>query len=218
MRGVVVVLSGFALIAVLLAWSRWLAGRRFASAGHGVLAIATGWVALVLWTVAGSLESYQPAVRGQPVAELFLEQTGSRSYRGTLTRLPVGRVQVFELEGDQWRLEARTLDWRGWAAGIGLAPMYRLELLGTRVVRSSGEGTPAPLGSVSRFALAEDTGDDLWAKARTQPRWMRHLEGGHADGPWRPLADEARYTVWLVDGTLRVEAANEAAAGTAPAG
>lgn len=218
MRGVVVVLAGFALVAVLLAWSRWLAGRRLALAGHVLLAVAAGWIALVVWSVTGSLESYEPVVRGQPVAELYLEQSGSRSYRGTLTRLPAGRVQVFELEGDQWRLEARTLDWRGWVARLGFAPMYRLELLGTRSVRSSGDGTPPPLGSVSRFALAEDTGDDIWAKSRTQPGWMRHLEGRHADGPWHPLADEARYTVWLTGGTLRVEAANEAAAGSRPPG
>ena len=216
MRGVVVVLAGFALIALLLAWSRWLAGRRLASVGHGLLAVAAGWIALLIWSVTGSLASYEPVVRDQPVAELYLEQADSRSYRGTLTRLPAGRVQVFELEGDQWRLEARTLVWRGWAASLGLAPMYRLELLGTRMVRNSGAGTPPPLGSVSRYGLAEDTGDDIWAKSRTQPGWMRHLEGGHADGPWRPLADEARYTVWLAGGTLRVEAANEAAAGTPP--
>jgi hypothetical protein len=47
---------------------------------------------------------------------------------------------------------------------------------------------------------------------------MRHLEARHADGPWQPLADAARYTVWLADGALRVEAANEAAAGTPPRG
>ena len=101
MRGVAVVLACFSLIALLLAWSRWLARRRLASAGHVLLAIAAGWGAVLLWSILASLDTYVPVVHGQPVADVYLEQTGSRSYRAVLTRLPAGRVQVFEVDGDQ---------------------------------------------------------------------------------------------------------------------
>ena len=219
MRGVALVLAAFALVALLLAWSRWLARRRRAAIGHVVLAVVTGWSALMLWSVLGSLESYERAMPGQPIAELYVEQTGSQRYRGTLTRLPAGRVQVFELSGDEWRLEARTLEWRGWAAELGIGSLYRLERFLTRARPGvSAEGDPAAPGT-SRFQLASDSGEDLWAKARTRPAWGRHVEGGHADGPWRPLADKALYSVWLTGPALRVEAAGEATVGEArPAG
>jgi hypothetical protein len=212
-RGVAVVLACFALIALLLAWSRWLAGRKLAMAGHVFLGVAAGWAALVLWSMTGSLVSYESVVPGQPVAELYLEQVGSRSYRGTLTRLPAGRVQVFELAGDQWRLEARTLEWQGRAARLGLDSMYRLERLSTRPQPGPDGEAGSDRPTSSHNALAADTSEDLWAKARTRPGWMLHLKGAHADGPWRPMIDGARFTVWLAGpGALRIEPANEAAA------
>lgn len=210
MYGVAVVLAGFALIALLLAWSRWLARRRPAAIGHAALAVAAAWGALLVWSVLGSLESYERAMPGQPIAELYVERTGAQRYRGMLTRLPAGRVQVFELGGDEWRLEARTLEWRGWAAELGIGSLYRLERLLTRArPDAAAESDPGATGT-SRFQLANDRGDDLWAKARTRPGWARHVEGGHADGPWRPLMDKTLYTVWLAGPILRVEVAGEA--------
>jgi hypothetical protein len=211
-RGVAVVLACFALIALLLAWSRWLAGRKLAMIGHVALGVAAGWAALLLWSVMGSLVSYEPAVRGQPVAELYFEQVGSGSFRGTLTRLPAGRVQVFELSGDQWRLEARTLEWQGRAAALGLDHVYRIERLSTRTQPGSDGEAGSDRPTSSHYALPADTSEDLWAKARTRPGWMKHVRGGHADGPWRPMVDGARFTVWLVGPALRIEPANEAAA------
>lgn len=219
MRGVALVLAAFALVALLLAWSRWLARRRPAAFGHVVLAVLAGWSALMLWSVLGSLETYERATPGQPIAELYVEQTGSQRFRGTLTRLPAGRVQVFELSGDEWRLEARTLEWQGWAAELGIGSLYRLERLLTRARPDATADAGGAAPAASRFQLASDAGDDLWAKARTRPAWARHVEGGHADGPWRPLTDKALYSVWLSGPALRVEAAGEAAVGEArPAG
>lgn len=212
MLGVAVVLAGFSLIALLLTWSRWLAGRRWAAGGHVLMAVCAGWGALLLGSVQSSLASYEPVHRAQPVAELYVEQTGSGRFRGTLTRLPAGQVQVFELTGDQWRLEARTLDWQGRAAQLGLRPRYRLERLSTRLGARSSAPEPGKAPEVSTYALVTDSGDDLWAKARTRPAWTRHLRGGHADGPWRPLANGARFSVRLESQALRVDPANEAAA------
>ncbi len=208
MHGVAVVVACFALVALLLAWSRWLAGRRLAAAGHVLMAITAAAGALLMWSVIAGLESYEAALHDQPVASLHLERTGAQSFRATLTRLPAGRVQVFELAGDQWRLEARTLSWQGLAAQIGLDRMYRLERLSTRATRPLS----GPEASGSSFSLSTDSPNDLWARGRTSPAWMRYVHGGHADGPWRPLANGALFTIWLDSEALRVGPANEAAA------
>jgi hypothetical protein len=219
MRSVAVVLAAFALVALLLAWSRWLARRRPAAIGHLAMGLLAGWSALMAWSVASSLDSYERVVPGQPIAELYVEQTGSQRFRGTLTRLPAGRVQVFELQGDEWRLEARTLEWRGWAAELGIGSRYRLERFLTRARPSVAVDAGASVPGTSRFQLATDAGDDLWAKARTRPAWARHVEGGHADGPWQPIEDEALYTIWLSGTTLRVEPTRPAPDGESrPAG
>ena len=207
MHGVAVVVTCFALLALLLAWSRWLARRRLAAAGHLAMAIAAAAGSLLMWSVTTGLESYEPEPKGQPIAGLYVERTGSQRFRATLTRLPAGRIQVFELTGDQWRLEARTLDWQGPAAQIGLDRMYRLERLSTRAKRPLS----SPETAGARFSLGTDAPNDLWARGRTSPAWMRHVRGGHADGPWTPLADAALFTIWLDGQALRVDAANEAA-------
>ncbi len=211
MTGVAALLAGFALLAVLLAWSRWLAHRRWAAVGHVLLAVTAGCGALLSWSMQQSLRSYEPVIHGQPVAELYVEKIAARRYRGTLTRLPAGRVQVFELPGEQWRLEARTLDWQGRAAELGLGSRYRLERLGSRRDPRSIAGDAPGAAETASYRLGADDGDDLWAKARTGTVWARHLRGGRADGPWQPLAGDARFTVWLEPGGLRVEPANESA-------
>jgi hypothetical protein len=207
-HGVAVVVTCFALVALLLAWSRWLAGRRLAAAGHVAMAIVAAAGALLMWSVTAGLESYEPVVQGQPIASLFVERTGPQGFRATLTRLPAGRVQVFELSGDEWRLEARTLDWQDLAAQVGLDRMYRLQRLTTRATRPLS----GPEAAGSSFSLGTDASNDLWARGRTSPAWMRYVHGGHADGPWRPLANGAHFTIWLDGEALRVDAANEAAA------
>jgi hypothetical protein len=211
-QGVAVVVTGFALVALLLGWSRWLARRRLAAAGHVLMAISAASGALLMWSVLAGLQSYEPVPHDQPIAALYLERTGTQAYRATLTRLPAGRVQVFELTGDQWRLEARTLDWQGLAAQLGLGRRYRLERLSTRAARPLSR----PEFPASSYGLGGDAGNDLWAKGRTSPAWMRHVLGGHADGPWQPLADGALFTVRLDGKVLRVEPANQAAAVSTP--
>ena len=57
---------------------------------------------------------------GQAVAEVYFEQLVPGRFRATMTRLPGGRMQVFDLDGDAWRIDARTLHWRGWALAAGL--------------------------------------------------------------------------------------------------
>lgn len=212
MFGVALVLAGFSLIAALLAWSRWLARRRLAALGHVLMSLVAGWGALFLWQTQSSLDGYETSLHGQPVAEIYFEQTGSRTYRAMLTRLPSGRVQVFEMTGDQWRLEARTLDWRGWAARVGMRPVYRLERLSARHVRPVTPEDPA----ASSYALGTDPGDDVWAKARTDPAWARLASAGQAEGPWQPMVNGARYVMRLQGATLKIEPGNEAAASGAP--
>ena len=199
MRGVAVTLACFALIAVLLAWSRWLARRRLASLGHVALAAACTAVATFLWALAGGLSSYDPLRPGAAVAELRFDDAGPGRYRATLIRLPEGRVQVFELPGERWRIEARTLDWLGLAASAGLRPGYRLERI---------ESAPASGTAGRSYALANTAGVDLWARVRGGPPWSRYAEAGVAEAPWQPMTDGAEYTVVVAGGRLVIEPAD----------
>ena len=212
MKAVALVLACFGALTALLALSRWLARRRWAAAGHLALAAVLIAAATQLWSLAADLATYGRLRHGEPVAQVFCERTGSRTFRLTLTRLPNGRMQVFELTGDEWRLDARTLAWQGRAIALGLEPRYRLERLSTRFVRAAD-----PAAAPSSYALARPSGDDLWAQARTRTRWAEYAVAEHAYGPWRPLVQGARFELWFDAAGLEARAANEPAANaTAP--
>lgn len=224
MHGALVLLVVFGCIALLLGFSRWLAHRHWAATGNVAIGLVLFVIANAYWPAAANLRSYE-RLRGRPalVAQLHCERTGPREFRVTLTRLPDGRMQVYQLNGDQWRLEARTLLWKGRAAQVGLQPNYRLERLGARYVQSQrppdlppGEPLPPPDGF--DLADADEAGADVWAQARTGQRWTTQVEAGRVYGPWRPLVDGARYDVWMrhdagdLAARMDATAANEAAA------
>lgn len=190
------VLAGFALVTALLAWSRWLDGRRWAAGGNLLLALVAISLVATLWPVAGDLATYQPMRSDQPVAEMFFEQAGARRFRATLTRLPSGRMQVFELEGDEWRLGARGLDWTPRAAALGLEPVYQLDMLEARPAPAEAVTAAAP----TRFTLHEARGSDLWARLDAGSRWSAAAQALTIEGPWQPMAHRQRFNVRL-DGT-----------------
>lgn len=196
MSAPLLVLAGFALVTALLAWSRWLAGRRWAAAGNLLMTLVAIWMVATVWPVAGDLATYQPMRSNQPVAEVFFEQAGARRYRATLTRLPSGRMQVFELEGDEWRLGARGLDWTPRAAALGLQPVYRLGILEARSATAEVGDVTRP----TRFTLHEARGSDLWARIDAGSRWSAAAKALRIEGPWQPMAHGQRFNIRL-DGT-----------------
>jgi len=207
MQPVTLVLASFGGLTLLVALSRWLAGRRWAALGHLALAGLLIAAAANLGPLAADLGTYGALRANAPVAQVFAERTGSKRWRLTLTRLPSGRMQVLEVTGEEWRLDARTLRWKGRALALGLEPRLRLERLSTRFLRTPTAEEPPP----SSYALAEPGGEDLWAQARTGSRWSNYVAADHAYGEWRPLAQGARWEVRFDGKGLQSHPANEAA-------
>jgi hypothetical protein len=204
MRPVLLVVAACAVIAALLAWSRWLAGRRWAAAGHLLLAGAATTIVAGGWPLVAYLAAYDGWAAELPVAELFFEQTGASRFRATLTRMPSGRMQVFELAGDQWRLDLRTLQWSERATQFGPQSRYRIERLASRQAES---GQPV---SVHELAVAGSPVPLLGRLGGT--RGTPLLEARDRAGPWQPMASGARFQVRLTAaGAIETEARNEAA-------
>jgi len=218
----IVVLVVFALVALLLGLSRWLARRHWAAAGNVAIALLLLFIAHRYWPAAMHLRTYEPLPSNAMIAQVYCERTGPRAYRVTLTRLPDGRMQVYEMAGDEWRVDARTLVWRGRAAQLGLQPGFRLDRLSARYLSSGpGDGAdpavPVPPPAGYDLSDADEPGEDVWAQARTATRWEHALDADHAYGQWRRLADGARYDVWITrdrrSGRIAIDAqpGNEAA-------
>lgn len=207
MRPVLILVAAFALVTALLAGSRWLAGRHWAAAGHLLLAIAGAAVTAAGWPLATYLEGFEPRVAGRPVAELYFERIGSARFRVALTRLPSGRMQVVELTGDQWRLELRTLDWSERAARLGGSPRLRIAGLSSRADPLTGPGAPS---GVARRLSGEAEEPWLARSGVGAAGWL--YAARDVAGPWRPMAQGARFGVRVdAGGAVAVEPLNPAA-------
>ncbi len=198
MSSVIVVSVVFAALALLLAFSRWLARRPWAAAGNLLVALLLLVFVYRVWPAAANLRTFDEVPRAGPVAQVYAERIAPHAYRVTLTRLPAGRMQVFDVVGDEWRLAARTLTWRNRAVQVGLAPAYRLERLSGRYLRRDDTGTTAALPSSFDLSDADEIGEDIWAQARIGSHWERLADARKAYGPWQPLAHGARFDVWLI--------------------
>jgi hypothetical protein len=213
MLAVAWVLGLFGLLAMLLALSRLLIGQRLAAWGHAALAATLLAMGVTTALVAADLGSYQPRAGERPVADVYFEQVATRRYRVTLTRLPGGRMQVFELAGDAWRIDARTIDFGGWAQAMGGRPGYRLDRL-VAVERVAGSEEWAP---TTGFALDARDGLDLWEWSRRTGRWHELLTAGHARSDELPMAGPSRFELWIVGERIDVRPEQAVAEAAEPA-
>jgi hypothetical protein len=194
MTAVAWVLGLFGVMALLLAMSRLAAARNLAAGGHASLGVLLIGAAVAMDLLAADLASYRPRDGDRPIAELYFEQVGERRYSVTLTRLPEGRMQVFEFAGDAWRVDARTLDFSGWARAVGGRPGYRLDRLVAIDETAGDEAAPSISGG---FALDASPRFDLWQSARESGRWGDLLVAGDARSDEHPMSGNRRLVLRL---------------------
>jgi hypothetical protein len=207
-------LAAFAIVALLLAWSRWLAGRRWSAAGHLLAATVAGFVVATALPLSQYLAHFQSRLGNLPVVELFFERIAPSRYRVTLTHLPSGRMQVVDLAGDQWRLDVDAPRWAAWTAPLGFEPRYRIERLASRTAATAGTeaaGTPSDTDIAVR-TLAADPGPPPWLAGLGTRRGDRLLAAHQIQGGWQPMVPGGRFAVRLADQReLAVEPINAAA-------
>lgn len=105
----------------------WLGGFARGLVGFGSLAfvVVTGFILF-------DLAAYRALTQESVVATLSFHQLAPQRYEVDLS-VP-GRVdsRTYELQGDQWQVDARVLTWQGPLSMLGMEPLYRLERLAGR--------------------------------------------------------------------------------------
>ncbi len=85
-------------------------------------------VALVGW----NLHTFHRLTDEAPIAKLRFVQLAPQRFSVELRSGDFCTAQHYELDGDEWRLDARFLKWKPLANLFGLDAMYRLDRLGGR--------------------------------------------------------------------------------------
>lgn len=200
-------LSGAGGILLLAAVARALRrGRvlRAAMAGTGAVSLLAAGALLLM--LGSSLYVYRRLTAERPVAQLLCIRLAPQHYRVWLN--PTGGVRrAYDLRGDQWRLDARILTWRGPARLLGFGTRYRLDRIAGRYARVREARSRPP--SVYRVGTAPTP--DLWSLAHRYRRWLPWVDAYYGSAVYAPLAQGARYSVSVTGSGLVARPENAAA-------
>ena len=204
---------------VALFRGQWFGGI-FKIIGGGVfLSLALATVLLAM-----NIQTYARLTYERPVATIQLRQLASRYFEVTVIQPPLATAQaprtaIYHVNGDDWRIEAQVLKWKPWANVLGLDAQYRLDRLSGRYENIEQERT----GARSVHALSGgDVGTEVlgttlpwkisaWDAARRYRRYVNAVDTLYGSAAYMPMADGARYEVWITQSGLIARPANDAA-------
>ena len=204
---IAITLAGFGLVLLILAVQRLRRARYLAAGSTALFGLLFLAVAGGFFIVALNLRTYSRLTYEQPVAELVFEARGPQDFQAIVTQIPSGSLQILQVNGDEWQMDARILKWRGWANLLGLNAQYRLERFSGRY-RDIEQERSAPR---SVYPLADNPGVDIWTLAANGSRWVPFVDAVYGSATYLPMANGARYQVTLTQSGLLARPINDAA-------
>ncbi len=204
---IAITLAGFGLILLILAVQRLRRARYLAAGSTALFGLLFLAVAGGFFIVALNLRTYSRLTYEQPVAELVFEARGPQDFQAIVTQIPSGSLQILQVNGDEWQMDARILKWRSWANVLGLNAQYRLERFSGRY-RDIEQERSAPR---SVYPLADNPGVDIWTLAANGSRWVPFVDAVYGSATYLPMANGARYQVTLTQSGLLARPINDAA-------
>jgi len=115
--------------------------------------------------------------------------------------------RFFSLNGDEWQMDARVVNWKPPATLLGLDPIYQLERLSGRYASVDDERSEQR----TVHALSGDNALDVWRVARRFPRLMPGVDAYYGTATYVPMANGARYEVTMTRTALIARPVNDAA-------
>jgi hypothetical protein len=91
------------------------------------------------------------------IAELTFEPLGPQVYQARLATGDRCTVRIFELFGDQWRVDSQFVKWKSLGTLLGLDPLYRLERIEGRYRLTEEQNRRTKLS----YGLDDDSAVDL---------------------------------------------------------
>jgi len=180
------------------------------SYGKGALNILIGIVFLAAGLGAGfiavTLAAYHRLSGEEQVAQVQFVRKGDKAYTAMFT-YPGPRIQVFDMKGDDWQVDARVLKWNGPANLLGFTTLYRMDRISGRYAKVEEEKT-APR---TVYELSPADRIDTWELARKAKEWLPWVDAVYGSAAYLPMADSALYEVRISSTGLLARPLNDAA-------
>ena len=204
---ILILAIGFIGLLLFLMALRRLWGRRLISGSleglTGLLLLTASMLAISLFI---NLLSYDRLTREKLVAEIRFQARSPQlfwAYVAPVKKNPA----IFEMQGDEWQMDARVLKWRGIALLLGLDTFYRLDRLSGRYHDIRQERS----GPHTVYSLSDEPGLDIWTLVRRHGRWIPWVDGLYGSATYMPMVDGARYGVFISASGLLARPQNDIA-------
>jgi len=166
--------------------------------------------------LASNLHTYQRLTFEQEVAEVTFERLNEQEYRAEIKALDSDSLQVVNIRGDEWQLDAQVLTWKGVATLFGLDANYRLHRISGRYIDIDEEkNSPRSVYSLVQKTelptVIEDQNFDLWQFAHKYKNWMHWVDAAYGSAVFLPMTDSAKYSVAISRTGLIARPANKEA-------
>lgn len=213
------VVAGLGVIILFSGLGALFRGRIFSGGTGAILGGGAVAAAAIAALIGLNIQTYSRLTYERPVATIHLRQLAPQHFEATVIQPPLAeggaaRSGVYPLYGDEWRIEAQVLKWKPWANVLGLDTQYRLDRLSGRY-RSieqelTGQRSVHPLaGGDQPDALPWRV--DVWDAARRYRRYVDAVDTLYGGAAYMPMADNARYEVWITQSGLVARPANDQA-------
>lgn len=203
----VAVLATIGLLLVILG-IRKLYKKQLISAGGSAfagMAILAGCAFLA--SVSMNLYTYHRLTQEQSIASVEITQLGLQQYRLLLTEHN-DIVTEWQVNGDEWQLDARVIKWTGMANLLGLDTVYRLERISGRYQDIERERHDVR----SVYSLSAEQGTDVWKLVQENRNLLPWVDTVYGSAGFVPMADGAVYEVSVTVSGLVIRPGNEIAA------
>ncbi|MEH6358939.1 MAG: hypothetical protein V7745_08115 [Pseudomonadales bacterium] len=155
-------------------------------------------IGILLIAIAINIISYARLTHEQPVAELQFRQIAPQKYIASITFIEEQRQQEFEINGDEWQLDAKVLKWHGYANLMGFNAHYKLHRLSGRF-QSVQQTRSKP---ASAHDLNAEPGLDIWGFAKRYPQLLPLVDAYYGSAVFLPMHDQAHFKVSMTQNGL----------------
>lgn len=183
---------------------RWI--KTLISGSSGALLLT---LAMLFLVVVSNLYTYQRLSYEREIAQLSLQKTGTQRYLASLKFPGQHSTHIFELNGDEWQIDARILKWKYPVIWLGLDSHYQLDRIAGRYRDIDQEKTAIR----SVYSLKETLKPDVWPIIREYQAHIPLIDALYGSATYLPMADGAFYNISISQTGLIARPINETARG-----
>ncbi len=142
--------------------------------------------------VASNILTYHRLTHETPIAAIYVERLNKQHYRVELLHLESCNKTSYDLQGDEWQVDARIIKWHGWANVLGLDASFQLDRISGRYQNIEQQRMNLP----TVFVLEARQKYDLWA-LKKKYQWLPWLDAEYGQSVFLAMKNNQSYQLYM---------------------